>query len=79
MSKYTRVCVYICIYIYPPKNGEIALWSSTRVVKCKYDVSQKQNDLNDKNQWYNILLTCIYQFIARLLWTKTFVLSNLSN
>jgi len=27
----------------PPKNGEIALWSNTRVVKCKYDVAQKYN------------------------------------
>ena len=66
MSKYTRVCVYICIYIYPPKNGEIALWSSMRVVKCKYDVSQEQNDLNDKNQWYNILLTFILLFTDKL-------------
>jgi len=26
----------------PPKNGEIALWSNTSVVKCKYHVSQKK-------------------------------------
>jgi len=26
----------------PPKNGEITLSSNTRVVKCKYHVSQKQ-------------------------------------
>ena len=24
------------MYIYPPKNGLIALWPNTRVVKCKY-------------------------------------------
>ena len=39
----------------PHKNGEILLWSNTRVVK--YYVSQKQNGLNNKSQWYNILLT----------------------
>jgi len=27
---------------YPPKNGEIALWSNTCVAKCKYYVSQKK-------------------------------------
>ena len=62
MSKYTCVCVYICICIHLPKNGEIAMWSSTRVVKYKYDVSQKQNGLNDKYQWYNILVTFISKF-----------------
>jgi len=46
----------------PPKIGEIALWSNTRVVKCKYDVSQKQNGFDNKNQWYNIVLTFIFSF-----------------
>ena len=31
----------------PPKNGKIALWPNTRVVKCKYRVSQKQIGLNN--------------------------------
>jgi len=40
-----------------PRDGEIALWSATNcwyVVKC---VSQKRNWSNNKNQWYNILVT----------------------
>jgi len=43
----------------PPKNGEIALWPNTCVVKCKYCVSQKQNEANDKAQWYNVFLTFV--------------------
>jgi len=43
----------------PPKNGLIALRPNTRVVKCKYYVSQKQNGFNNKIQWYDISLTCI--------------------
>ena len=43
----------------PPENGDIALWSNTRVVKCKYHVSQKQNWFNSNSQWYNILLTFV--------------------
>jgi len=31
----------------PPKNGVIPLWPNTRVVKCKYYVSQKQNGCNN--------------------------------
>jgi len=50
----------------PPKNGVIALWTNTRVVKCKYYVSQKQNGLNNKIYWYSILLTFIFKFTARL-------------
>ena len=38
----------------PPKNGEIALRPNSRVVKCKYYVSQKQND---KIHWSSIALT----------------------
>jgi len=54
-----------------PKYGEIALWPNTRVVKCKYCVSQKQN----KIQWYSILLTLICKFNSRALnecsiWTQ---------
>ena len=54
----------------PPTNGVIALWPNTRVVKCQYYVSQKQNGYNDKIYWYSILLTFISKFTARLLWTK---------
>ena len=63
----------------PPKNRVIALWANTRVVKCKYYVSQKQNGCNDKIHLYSILLTFIFKFTARLLWTKMYVLSTLSN
>ena len=63
----------------PPKNGVIALWPNTRVVKCKYYVSQKQNEFNNKIHWYNSLLTFKYKFTAGLLWTKIYVLSDLSN
>jgi len=65
--------------LHPPKNGVIALWPNTRVVKCKYYVSQKQNGFNNKFHWYSILLTFIFKFTARLLRTKIYVLSNLSN
>ena len=51
---------------YPPKNGVIALWPNTRVVKCKYCVSQKQNGFNNKIHWYSILLTFIFKFAERL-------------
>jgi len=83
-SVYMNMHTYMCCYrvhanVYPPKNGEIALWPNTRVVKCKYCVSQKQNGFNNNVQWYIILLTFILKFTARLLLTKTFVLSNLSN
>ena len=48
------VCVCVCVYALvqmsgrkgtgerPPENGEIALWSNTRVANCKYHVLQKQ-------------------------------------
>ena len=52
--------------MHPPKNGLIALWPNTRVVKCKYSVSQKQNGLNNMYHWYNILLTFISKFTDRL-------------
>ena len=48
--------IYICIHVnihIPPKNGEIALWPNTLVVKCKYCVSQKRNEANDMRQWHN--------------------------
>ena len=50
----------------PPKNGVIALWPNTRVVKCKYYVPQKQNGFNNKIHWYSILLTFIFKFTASL-------------
>jgi len=50
------------IDIYPPKNEDIALWPNTRVVKCKYHVSQKQNGFNNKIQLYSILATFILKF-----------------
>jgi len=37
----------------PPKNGVIALWPNTRVVKCKYCVSPTRNVA----KWFNVLLT----------------------
>ena len=45
----------------PHKNGVIALWPHTRVVKCKYCVSQKRNEA----KWFNILPTFIFKFTAR--------------
>jgi len=45
---------------HPPKNGEIALWPSTRAVKCKYHALQKRNVFNNKIQWLNITLTPIF-------------------
>jgi len=38
----------------------IALLPNTRVVKCKYHVSQKCNESNDDVQWYHILLSLIF-------------------
>jgi len=32
----------------------------TCVVKCKYCVSQKRNEANDRVRWYNVFLTFIY-------------------
>ena len=64
---YDRDVVYrIYVWDLPPKNGVIALWLNTRVVKYKYYVSQKQNGFNNKIQWYSLLLTCIHEFMARL-------------
>jgi len=51
----------VCVCI-PPKNGVIALWPNTRIVKCKYIVSQKQNGFNNKIHWYSILLTFMFKF-----------------
>jgi len=50
----------------PPKNGVIALWPNTLVVKCKYYVSQKQNWFNNKIHWYSNLLIFIVKFTERL-------------
>jgi len=47
--------------------------------KIKRYVSPKQNGFNNKIQWYSMLVTFVFKFMARLLWTKNFVLSNLSN
>jgi len=41
------------------------LCPNTRVVKCNYYVSQKQNGFNNKIRWYSILLTYIVKYIAR--------------
>ena len=49
----------------PPENGVIVLWPNTLVVKCKYCVSQKRNEANNKNHWYNVLLTFRIKFTAR--------------
>jgi len=48
----------------PPKNGVIALWPNTRVVKCKHFVSQKQNGFNNKIHWYSVLLTFLFKSVA---------------
>ena len=45
------------VRLHPPKNEEIALSSATNrryALKC---VSQKRNWSNNKDQWYNILVT----------------------
>ena len=42
-----------------PKNGLIALWPNTHVVKCKYFDSQKHNGFNNKYHCYNMLLTFV--------------------
>ena len=47
-------------YRLPPKNGLIALWPNTRAVKCEYSVSQKHNGFNNKDDWYNFLLTFVF-------------------
>ena len=65
--------------LHPPKNGVIALWPKTRVVKCNYYVAQKQNGFNNKIHWYSILFTFIFKFTARLQWTTICVMSNLNN
>ena len=58
-----------CEHCEPPKNGVIskngviALWPNTRMVKCKYCVSQKRNEA----KWFNVLLTFIFKFTARSL------------
>jgi hypothetical protein len=65
--------------IWPSAGTLIALWPNTRVVKCKYSVSQKQNGLNNNADWYNMLLTFIPYLTDTLLWTKISALSNLSN
>ena len=44
----------------------IALLLNTRVVKCKYHVSQKCNESNDEVQWYHVLLSLQFYFTARL-------------
>jgi len=56
----TQICNSSQRVLWPPKNGEIALWPNTRVVKCEYCVSQKWNEAKDKVQWYNFLLTFIF-------------------
>jgi len=50
----------------PPKNGEIALRPNTRVVKCKYYISQKQIGFKYNIHSYRILLTLIFNLTARL-------------
>ena len=59
---YTVIIKYIHIFndssIRP--RMEIVRWPNTRVVKCKYYVSQKRNEANDKDQRYNVLLTFKY-------------------
>ena len=54
------------VYVLPPKTGELALWPNTRVVNCKYYVSQKLNRFNNQVYSYSILLSFIFEFTARL-------------
>jgi len=82
---YTHTCIHTRIYThvythkYPPKDGEIALWSATnRWYVVKY-VSQKRNQSNSKDRWYNILVTFIFKFNCGQYETKIWLLSNLSN
>jgi len=73
-----RHCAAV-LFSQPPKDGEIALWSATNrryVEKC---VSQKRNQSNNKNRWYNILVTFIFKFNCGQYETKIWLLSNLSN
>jgi len=68
-SWFVRTCIpntILKMWYEPPKNWVIALWPNTRVVKCKYYVSQKQNGFNNKIHWYSILLNFIFKFTARL-------------
>ena len=44
----------VIVIMIRPKNGKIALWPNTRVAKCTYYVSQKQNEFNNEKQWYNM-------------------------
>ena len=65
------------IFLWPPKDGIIALWSASNrwyVVKC---VSQNRNQSNNKNQWYNILVTFIFKLNFGQYETKIWLLSNL--
>ena len=55
MERDAERCVRVHVqdmHMQPPKNGDIALWPNTRVVKCKYHVSQKRNESNIKVQRY---------------------------
>ena len=78
---YTCTCMYVYVYesetlytyMYPPKNGVIALWPNTRVVKCKYYVSHNPNGFNNKTHTYFY----IFKFTRRIELTKNFVPSNL--
>ena len=48
-TSFVFVLGYLSLQV-PPKDGVIALWPNTRVVKCKYCASQKRNEANDKSQ-----------------------------
>ena len=61
----------------PPKNEVIALWPNTRVVNCKYYVSQKLNGFNNKIHYYCILVIIIFKLRARYI-QHEFVQSNVS-
>ena len=62
MSLYSALPVYSVVTrrrLPPPKNAVIALWPNTRVVKCKYYGSQKQNEYNN-NIHYTIFYSLFY-------------------
>jgi len=62
-----------------PKDGIIALWLATNRWYVVKFVSQKRNQSNNKNQWYNILVTFIFKLNCHQYETKIWLLSNLSN
>jgi len=55
-----------------PRNVDLPWWRTAVSARCaslpcaQYYASQKQNGFNNESQWYNIVLTYIFQFTDRL-------------